>query len=151
MDRKVVTNSISIQAPASAVWDTLVNPEQTKQYMFGCAATSDWKAGSTLEWKMIHEGKDFVPVRGIIEDIVPNKRLKYTVIDTMASYPNIPQNHLHVTYELAEQNGVTQLTVKQDGFEDAAEGEKRYQDVYNNGEGWNPILVQIKKVAEGLQ
>jgi len=38
--------------------------------------------------------------------------------------------------------------VSQDGFEKAADGEKRYQDVYNNGQGWNPILVEIKKLAE---
>lgn len=30
-----------------------------------------------------------------------------------------------------------------------ADGEKRYQDSYNSGEGWrNPILVEIKKVFE---
>ena len=40
------------------------------------------------------------------------------------------------------------LTVIQDGFEGAAEGEKRFRDSYNNGEGWNPLLVQIKKIAE---
>ena len=25
---------------------------------------------------------------------------------------------------------------------------KRYKDTYNNGEGWNPLLTQIKEVAE---
>lgn len=146
---KAVTNSISINAPASAVWDALVNPEKTKVYMFGCKTVSDWKEGSSLEWEMLHEGQPFIPVKGIIEQIIPNTLLKYTVIDPAASYPDIPENHLHVTYALKEANGVTELTVTQDGFEGAADGEKRYQDVYNNGEGWNPILVQIKQLVEG--
>ncbi len=55
---------------------------------------------------------------------------------------------MNVSYELSEQDGKTTLTVTQDGFEDAAEGEKRYKDVYNNGEGWNPILTEIKKLVE---
>jgi hypothetical protein len=53
-----------------------------------------------------------------------------------------------VTYQLAEVDGKTVFTVTQDGFEQAADGQKRYKETYNNGEGWNPILVQIKKLVE---
>lgn len=144
----VVKNNIEINASAANVWDTLVNPAKTKIYMFGCETVSDWKVGSPLLWKMMHEGKEFIPVKGIILEIKPHVLLKYTVIDPHASYPDIPQNHLNVTYQLSEQNGKTTLTVLQDGFETAAEGEKRYKDVYNNGDGWNPILVQIKSIVE---
>ncbi|HKC68968.1 MAG TPA: SRPBCC domain-containing protein, partial [Bacteroidia bacterium] len=144
-----VKNSIEINAPAAQVWDALVNPAKTKVYMFGCETISDWKVGSPLVWKMIHEGKDFIPVKGTILENKPHSIFKYTVIDPHASYPDTPENYLNVTYQLAEHNGKTTLTVLQDGFEGAAEGEKRYKDVANNGEGWNPILVQIKKLVEG--
>jgi uncharacterized protein YndB with AHSA1/START domain len=144
----IVKNTIEIKAPASEVWDALTNPKKTKVYMFGCETVSDWKPNSHLLWRMMYEGKEFIPVKGIVLAIQPDKLLKYTVIDPNASYPDIPQNYLNVTYELAEQNGQTTLTVTQDGFEGAADGEKRYKDVYNNGEGWNPILVQIKKLVE---
>lgn len=87
-------------------------------------------------------------VSGYILAIQPDVLLKYSVIDPNASYPHTPENHLKVTYELSHENGTTVLKVTQDGFEEAAEGEKRYTDVYNKGEGWNPILVEIKKVAE---
>lgn len=63
--------------------------------------------------------------------------------------PDIPENYLDVEYALTEANGQTTLTVTQSGFEGAADGEKRYKDTYNNGEGWNPILVQIKALVEG--
>lgn len=143
-----VKNSIEINASAAKVWDALVNPAKTKIYMFGCETVSDWKVGSPLLWKMIHEGKEFIPVKGIILENKPHTLFKYTVIDPHASYADIPENHLNVTYQLSEQNGKTTLTVLQDGFETAAEGEKRYKDVSNNGEGWNPILVQIKSLVE---
>ncbi len=148
MEKLIVKNTITINAPASKVWNALVNPEQTKKYMFGCETVSDWQPGSPLLWKMNYEVKEIIPVKGVIKDIKPGRLLTYTVIDPNASYPDIPENYLNVTYELEENKGVTVLTVLQDGFEGAAEGEKRYKDVYNNGEGWNPILAEIKKLVE---
>ena len=145
---KIVQSEIVINASRSKVWDTLVNPAKTKIYMFGCETVSDWNVGSELLWQGEYEGKPMVFVKGKILAIEPDKVLKYTVIDPFAAYPDIPENYLNVTYQLAEESGKTKLTVTQDGFETAAEGEKRYQDTSNNGEGWNPILVQIKEVAE---
>jgi len=148
MSKLIVKNAIQINASAASVWDALTNPAKTKVYMFGCETVSDWKIGSPLIWKMLYEGKDFIPVKGLILDLKPNKLLKYTVFDPMATYPDIPENYLNVTYELLEQGEETILTVLQDGFETAADGDKRYKDVYNNGDGWNPILVEIKKLVE---
>jgi len=148
MTKLVVKSEIVINAPAAKVWDALTKPEQTKKYMFGCETVSDWKAGSELLWRGSYEGKEMVFVKGRILEIKSPSLLKYTVIDPNASYPDIPENHLNVTYELNAQGNQTKLVVIQDGFEGAAEGEKRYKDTYNNGEGWNPILVQIKKIVE---
>lgn len=152
MEKKlVVENSISINASAKEVWNALVNPAMTKQYMFGCEVVSDWKVGDALIWKMMHDGNEMIPVSGYILAIDPAKLLSYSVIDPNAGMEDIPENYLRVTYQLSEQNNQTTLTVTQDGFENAAEGQKRYQDVYNNGEGWNPILVMIKKIVEQAQ
>lgn len=144
----MVKNSILINASAATVWETLVNPECTKKYMFGCETVSDWQVGSSLLWRAMYEGRETVFVKGTISDIVPQKLLKYTVIDPTAAMADISENYLNVTYDLSGPNGEVNLTVTQDGFEGAADGAKRYQDVYNNGEGWNPILVQIKALAE---
>lgn len=148
MEKLIVKNTIAINAAKEKVWDALVNPEQTKKYMFGCEALSDWKVGSPLLWQGNYEGNDMIFVKGIILDIKPNELLKYTVIDPNSTMPDIPENYLNVTYELKENDGQTILDVLQDGFERAADGEKRYKDVYNNGEGWNPVLVAIKQVVE---
>ena len=146
--QKNVTNKIAIHASPEKVWDALVNPAKTKIYMFGCETVSDWKVGSDLLWRGQHDGKEVVFVKGKIVLIDPFKELVYTVIDPFASYPDIPINYLNVTYKLEQQDDDTILTVRQDGFEAAADGEKRYQEVYNKGEGWHPILEQIKKLVE---
>ena len=143
-----VKNTIAINATASIVWDALTNPEQTRKYMFGCETVSDWKQGSFLEWKGNHEGKAMVFVKGNIADIIPEKLLAYTVIDPNSTIEDIPENYLTVTYDLKEQEEETILTVTQGDYSKVADSEKRYNEAYNNGEGWNPILIQIKSLAE---
>jgi uncharacterized protein YndB with AHSA1/START domain len=146
----IVKSSIEINAPASAVWDALVNPEQTKKYMFGCETVSDWKPGSPLLWRMEHEGKELIAVKGNVVDIQPEKCLSYTTIDpNNKNMPDIPENYLTVTYTLVPEANKTKLTVTQGDYSKVAEGQKRYEETYNNGEGWNPILVQIKALLEG--
>jgi uncharacterized protein YndB with AHSA1/START domain len=143
-----VKNSISINAKADIVWDWLINPIKTKQYMFGCEALTNWEIGSQLDWKMIHEGAELIPVTGIVKEFKPSTRLAYTVIDPFAAYENIPENQLNVIYEIEESNEGCRLTVIQNGFEGAADGMKRFTEVSNEGDGWNPILKLIKQLVE---
>lgn len=148
----IVKNTIAIKAPAAKVWDILTNPEETKKYMFGCERVSDWLAGSPLLWRGNFNGTELVAVKGYITAIEPGAYLEYTVIDpNNPEIPDVPENYLTVTYSLSEEGGQTILTVTQSGFEHAANGKKRYEETYNNGEGWNPILVQIKDIAEAAQ
>jgi uncharacterized protein YndB with AHSA1/START domain len=143
-----VRNTITIDAPAPRVWDALVNPEKTKIYMFGCETVSDWRPGSSLLWQGNFEGVDLVAVKGFIKEIQPDKFLAYTVFDPNIGMEDIPENYLLVTYELSARDKQTLLTVTQSGFEKAADGERRYKEASNSGEGWNPILVAIKKLVE---
>ncbi|MES2590790.1 MAG: SRPBCC domain-containing protein [Bacteroidota bacterium] len=145
-----VKNSIRINAPVSKVWDALVNPEQTKKYMFGCETISDWAVGSELLWKGSYEGKDMVFVKGNIVSIEPEKFLEYTTIDPNSTIDYISENYLTVTYSLIEENHQTTLTVKQGDYSKVAEGDRRYNEAYNGGEGWNPILIEIKKLVESI-
>lgn len=149
MAELLVKNSITINAPASKVWDALINPEQTKKYMFGCETVSDWKAGSPLLWKMNNDGKELVAVKGVVVDIQPEIFLAYTVIDpNNPAIEDTPENYLTVTYALTNENDQTVLTVTQGDYATVADGERRYKEAWNNGEGWNPILVKIKELVE---
>lgn len=143
-----VENSISIKASPAEIWDALVNPEQTKKYMFGCETVSDWKVGSELLWKGSYEGQDMVYVKGNIVDIRPGKFLAYTTIDpNNPAIPDLPENYLTVTYELEENGEATSLTTTQGDYSKVAEGEKRYKETIDGG-GWQPILEALKKLVE---
>lgn len=142
-----VRNDIIIDAPADVVWDTLVNPEKTKQYMYGCETVSDWKKGSELLWTMIHEGKELVAVKGVIEEIIPNELLVYTTIDPNSNIDDTSENYLKVTYRLSNKDGQTLLEVSQGDYTTVAEGDRRYKEAMEAG-GWASILTEIKKVAE---
>jgi uncharacterized protein YndB with AHSA1/START domain len=144
-----ITNSIFIAAPEARVWEVLTEPAETKQYMFGCEARSDWQPGSPLLWQGEADGKPMVFVKGTIVEIVPSRKLVYTVFD-----PNNPamddksENYLTVTYELHEDEDGTLLTVTQGDYSNVADGQRRYEESYNGGEGWNPILEKIKEQSE---
>lgn len=143
-----VENSISIKASPAKIWDALVNPEQTKKYMFGCETVSDWKVGRELLWTGSYEGQDMVFVNGNIVDIRPGKFLAYTTIDpNNPAIPDLPENYLTVTYELEENGEATSLTTTQGDYSKVAEGEKRYKETIDGG-GWQPILEAIKKLVE---
>ena len=116
--------------------------------MFGCETVSKWKKGSELLWKGSYEGKEMIFVKGTIEEIQPGKTLVYTTFDPNSSIADVPENYLHVTYDLKEEHQQTLLTVTQGDFSKVADGEKRYKDASNGGEGWNPILIEIKKFVE---
>lgn len=148
MEQLIVRSVITIDASAAQVWDALVNPEKTKIYMFGCETVSDWEVGSSLLWKGSYEGKEMVFVKGNILQIEPEKLLIYTTIDPNSTIDDVSENYLNVKYTLSETNGQTILTVEQGDYSTVAEGARRYQEAYNNGEGWNPILVEIKKLVE---
>jgi uncharacterized protein YndB with AHSA1/START domain len=142
-----VENTIRINVPMSKVWEALTQSFWTKQYMFNCAVESDWKTGSPVIWKMQHEGQEIIPVKGDVEDIIPGRMLKYSVIDPNMGIPDIPENYLHVTYALSEVDGLTELKVIQDGYEHAARGAERYEEAVNAG-GWNSLLAVIKELLE---
>lgn len=143
-----VTNSITIHASAAKVWDALTNPEQTKKYMFGCEALSDWKPGSDLIWKGTFNGVELIAVKGKIVSIDAPRSLVYTVIDpNNPKIPDLPENYLTITCTLTEQDGDTILEASQGDYSKVAEGPSRYQHTIEET-GWEPILVQIKALCE---
>lgn len=147
-EKLAIESTVLINASAESVWDALVNPAKTKQYMHGCECITNWEVGSSLIWRGEHEGKTMDFVTGIVKTMEPNIKMVFTTYDPFATYPDTPENHLDVTYTLSEAEGGTSLHVVQDGFENAAEGQKRYKDILGDGSGWDPVLAQIKAVVE---
>jgi uncharacterized protein YndB with AHSA1/START domain len=143
----IVKNTITIHAPATAVWDALTNPAQTRKYMFGCEALSDWKEGSPLIWKGNFNGIEVVAVKGSIVTNRPGQFLAYTTIDPNSTVPDLPENYLTVTYELKEEGDATLLTATQGDYSIVADGDNRYKHTIDGG-GWSPILDAVKALVE---
>lgn len=151
MEQKIIQNTIKINATPHQIWEVLTLADHTQKYMYGCKAISTWEEGALLKWEMLHEGKLFIPVEGIILTIEKPFVLTYTVIDPYADYENIIENHLQVNYHIEAINeNESRLTISQYGFEAVESGEKRYEEIYNDGKGWESIVQQIKNLAEAL-
>jgi uncharacterized protein YndB with AHSA1/START domain len=130
----------TISAPASKVWDALTNPKMIKQYFFGTDAISDWKEGSTLEFKGTWDGKEYID-KGVILKSDPPRLFQYTYFSSFSNLPDEPENYANVSYELLEDNGETTLNVKQ---ENVANEEARRQSEDN----WAMVLKDLKALLE---
>ena len=126
--------SITIDAPVFAVWEGLTNPKLIKQYFFGTDASSDWKVGSPITFTGEWEGKSYQD-KGMILGKKTNKLLRYSYWSSMSGIEDKPENYVTVTYDLAEKNGKTILTVTQENIPDKkmkAHSEDNWKSVLNN-------------------
>src|SRR5205814_366697 len=114
MHSSIASVVVTIDAPATKVWDALVNPKVIARYMFGTEVTSEFKAGSPITWRGLFHGRQFVD-RGIILEIVPFRRLVYT----HASNGDPTKRHT-VNVSLSEHGDKTKLVLEQDGNADHA-------------------------------
>jgi uncharacterized protein YndB with AHSA1/START domain len=143
----VISNSVVINATKSKVWTVLTDPAETKKYMFGCEVVTDWHVGHPIVWKGIFDGKELVAVSGKVKAYQQEKFLAYTAFDPNSNILDVPQNHTTVTYTVNQLGTSVELTVTQGDFAKVADGERRYKESTDGG-GWDPILQEIKKIAE---
>jgi uncharacterized protein YndB with AHSA1/START domain len=136
----VAKSSTSIHAPASEIWDALIDPAKIKQYMFGTNVRSDWKEGSPITWKGEWEGKAYED-KGVILKMTPSRLLQYSHYSPLAGQPDQPENYHTVTIELAENGGSTHVTLSQNNNpteEARAHSEKN----------WSMMLEGLKRFVE---
>lgn len=140
-----IKTGIIINAPISAVWDALVNPELTEKYMFGCRVHSAWTPGATVDWVGTADGRNVTFVTGYLIEMVPGALLVYSVVDPNAPYADNKKDHLIVSCELGETPDGTFLSVSQGDYTNVADGAKRYG---HGVDGWDQLLQILKKVVE---
>jgi uncharacterized protein YndB with AHSA1/START domain len=131
--------SIEIEASPEVVWKALTDPKITKQYFLDCEAISSWKIGSSVVYKMIVEGKEVIPVKGIIITNDYPKLLEYTCFSPQDE--GNPSKHTTVTYQLVQRENSTKLFVQQGKFSEKS----RYQHTVEN---WEKVLGDLKKLVE---
>jgi uncharacterized protein YndB with AHSA1/START domain len=134
------TARTEIHVPKERVWEALITPEIIKKYFFGTDAISDWQVGSPLIFKGEWQGKHYEDKGNILarED---GKLFKYSYWSSMSGIEDKPENYVIVTYELAEKNGNTLLTITQENIPD--EKMKAHSE-----ENWNKVLAELKDLLE---
>jgi uncharacterized protein YndB with AHSA1/START domain len=131
---------VTFKAPAAKVWQGLTDPKIVKQYFFGTDLKSVWKVGDPITFSGEYEGHKYQD-GGIILDIDPPKYLKYTYWSSMSGTEDKPENYNNITYELTENNGVTTLTVTQEGV-------KNQQAAEHSEQNWMSVFDGLKKIIE---
>lgn len=144
----IVKEEVFFKSNGEKVWDLLINPEMTKQYMFGCELISDWEIGSEVEWKgKTENGEEVIYVKGKVLEFEEGKKVTSTTFDPNSGMADIPKNYVKLTYELTELDKGTLLTIIQGDFSEAEEGKKRYEE---SKSGWKEMVIPImKKLLNG--
>jgi uncharacterized protein YndB with AHSA1/START domain len=133
-------STISIKAPVAQVWEALIRPEKAKIYFFGAAIKTNWEEGSPITFKGEYQGNHYEE-KGVILRVDPNIILQYYHWSPFDGLPDLEENYRIWTFELAEMNGNTDLTISEDNI--PTEKQKIRSDEF-----WKEVLIKIKGLVE---
>ena len=137
----VAKATITINAPASRVWDALTKPDLIKLYLFGTQVTTDWRVGSPITYQGMWEGKAYKD-KGQVLQVEPGKLLVSTFWSSLSGLPDVPENYQTVRYELSAAGNGVRLTITQDNNHSQEEAD-------HSAQNWKTVLDGIKKLLEG--
>jgi uncharacterized protein YndB with AHSA1/START domain len=146
MDELTIRTTINLDADTARVWDALVNPDMTKQYLFGCKVVSDWKTGGKIQWVGRSKGKEKIYLDGVIVKIDPPRLLKFAIVSSNSRYVDTPSNYIQTEYRLSTKYGKTELLITQGDYSKVEDSERRF---YEAEEGLDYIFAGLKIVVEG--
>lgn len=135
-----LNKQITINATTAEVWDTLVNPDMIKEYLYGTKVISDWKLGSEILFTGSWEGKDYMD-KGKIMKLLPEKCFQYSYWSGFSGLPDKPENYMIITFELENVGDHTILKLTQSNFNNKTQYE-------HSDKGWDASLDIIKKLLE---
>jgi len=136
----VAKAAITINAPASRVWDALTKPDLIKLYLFGTQVTTDWRVGSPITYQGMWEGKAYKD-KGQVLQVEPGKLLVSTFWSSLSGLPDVPENYQTVRYELSAAGNGVRLTITQDNNHSQEEAD-------HSAQNWKTVLDGIKKLLE---
>jgi uncharacterized protein YndB with AHSA1/START domain len=140
MEQKLAyTYEIYIGAPADQVWRGIVDPEMTKQYVYGTALDSSLQKGAPYAY--LGDG-NFRVVDGEILEIEPQQRL---VMSWRAHWDGAVENDRssRVAFELAAVGpATTKLNIVHDDFDGPTATYK------GSVEGWPLMISSLKSLLE---
>ena len=140
----IIKEEITFKANKNTVWDLIINPKKTKQYMFGCEVLSDWKIGNQILWKgLLENGTEIIYVKGIIKEYKEGEKVTFTMFDPNIGIADVPENYIKLTYELIAKEKGCLLKIAQGDFNGTEHAIKRFEE---SKQGWKMVIPLMKNV-----
>ena len=132
--------SVIIDAPLERVWEALTTSELIKEWFFGVDTETDWKVGSPIVHRGEYQGRPYED-KGQILAIEPPRLLVHSHWSPVSRLPDDPENYQWVTWELAERDGKTELTISEMNL--PSEEAKATSE-----ESWRVVLENLKRLFQ---
>jgi uncharacterized protein YndB with AHSA1/START domain len=140
MEKLTVNVQVKFKAPMAKVWQGLTDPALVKEYFFGTDLESSWRVGEPIKFSGEWNGHKYED-HGTILDIDPGTFVKYSYWSSMSGTEDKPENYANITYNLAENNGETELTVTQDNV-------KNEEAKVHSEQNWTGLFEELRKLIE---
>ena len=138
---KTTDSKVKILAPAKKVWLALTSAELVKQWQYGSDLLTTWEVGTSIVFRNEWNGQVFEQ-KGTVFEFLPVSRLRYSLFFPRPDVQDIPENYFFMTYELAENDGITTLLVRQEDPRPSAANES------SDGDGGPDVLSSLKELVE---
>ena len=140
-----IEKRVTLNAPRSKVWRAISDAAQFGEW-FGVKLESSFKAGETVRGKILHPKYQHMNLDMEIEKIEPERYFSYRwhpyPIDSEVDYSKEPTTL--VEFMLGDENGRTNLTIVESGF-DRIPLARRAEAFRMNNDGWTGQIKNIEK------
>ncbi|GAB4027610.1 SRPBCC family protein [Spirosoma gilvum] len=138
----IIARTIQIDAPITAVWDSLTKPDLIKLWIWesDVAVYTDWRVGSPIRIQGNFHGLGFEN-KGTVLHYVPERSLQYSYWSTLSEIADVPENYSVIEFSLDEHNDQTNLTFRQSQF--ATYAIFKHFEFY-----WGTTLYILKQLLE---
>ncbi|MBN1299918.1 MAG: SRPBCC domain-containing protein [Melioribacteraceae bacterium] len=144
---KNISTQIIIKTNSSKVYDAFTKPEHLRKWWDVSKVLIEEKPGGlyTLTWQKDNKSVSYVS-SGIIEKIIPSKQI--TIVNSVYINPSKSiLGPMELAIKFKEQNGSTELTIVQSGYQNGNDWDWYYAAVK---EGWPKALLNLKEYLESI-
>jgi uncharacterized protein YndB with AHSA1/START domain len=139
-----IEKTVTINAPASAVWDALTLPHIMKQWMaepdVHVDIVTDWNVGGPISIRGVLSRVPFEN-RGTVLQWEPMRLLRYSHLSSLSRLPDRPENYSIFEFRLTPLDERTSLVLTIENF--PTEVILRHLDFY-----WRTTVEVLKKMIE---